>query len=157
MILNLLVFQVKPPKKYPTPHGGRLVWVLPGKTKIVCHLKDKDLIRHKKRWSQCMYMYYLLGFKLMELPISTIRKEVISQNTYILALDGDIDFQPNAITRLVDLMKKNKKLGAACGRIHPTGKTIILHLRYTMSALCIQGQSKKAKKKGLLLSKSCRK
>ena len=179
--------KVKAPKRYPTPYGGRLVWTLPGKTKIVCHLKDKAKIRHKKRWSQCMYMYYLLGkdeekmlniymvarysigstymrqtlaqdgaqthrrpntiaclitsstryrnvcirrdtlfvaflgFKLMELPISDVRKEVIAENTYLLALDGDIDFQPEAITRLVDLMKKNKNLGAACGRIHPTG------------------------------------
>ncbi len=68
-----------------------------------------------------MYMYYLLGYRLMEMPISDERKEVIAENTYLLALDGDIDFQPEAIRRLVDLMKKNKNLGAACGRIHPTG------------------------------------
>ena len=55
--------KVKAPKKYPTPYGGRLVWTFPGKTKLVCHLKDKAKIRHKKRWSQCMYMYYLLGFR----------------------------------------------------------------------------------------------
>ena len=68
-----------------------------------------------------MYMYYLLGYRLMELPISDARKDVIKENTYLLALDGDIDFQPEAITRLVDLMKKNKDVGAACGRIHPIG------------------------------------
>ena len=113
--------QVRPPKRYPTPYGGRIVWTLPGKTRIVCHLKDKAKIRHKKRWSQCMYMYYLLGYRLMELPISDARKDVIKENTYLLALDGDIDFQPEAITRLVDLMKKNKDVGAACGRIHPIG------------------------------------
>jgi chitin synthase len=45
-------YQMKPPKKYPTPYGGRLVWTLPGKTKMIAHLKDKDKIRHKKRWSQ---------------------------------------------------------------------------------------------------------
>ena len=44
-----------------------------------------------------------------------------AQNTYLLALDGDIDFQAEAITRLVDKMKKNQNLGAACGRILPTG------------------------------------
>jgi chitin synthase len=49
------------PGRYPTPYGGRLVWTLPGQTKIICHLKDKNKIRHKKRWSQCMYMYYFLG------------------------------------------------------------------------------------------------
>ena len=29
------------PVKYPTPYGGRLIWTLPGGTKIICHLKDK--------------------------------------------------------------------------------------------------------------------
>ena len=36
--------KIKPCKKYPTPYGGRLVWTLPGKTKIVCHLKVNDLL-----------------------------------------------------------------------------------------------------------------
>lgn len=74
-----------------------------------------------------MYMYYLLGHRLMQLPISVDRKEVIAENTYLLALDGDIDFQPIAVTLLVDLMKKNKNLGAACGRIHPIGSGKLLH------------------------------
>lgn len=43
---------VRAPKKYPTPYGGRLVWTLPGKTKMIAHLKDKSKIRHRKRWSQ---------------------------------------------------------------------------------------------------------
>ncbi|GAB0097474.1 Chitin synthase [Sergentomyia squamirostris] len=113
--------RIRPPKKYPTPYGGRLVWTLPGKTKMIAHLKDKDRIRHRKRWSQVMYMYYLLGHRLMELPISVDRKDVMAENTYLLTLDGDIDFQPSAVTLLVDLMKKNRNLGAACGRIHPVG------------------------------------
>ena len=66
-------------------------------------------------------MYYLLGHRLMELPIDASRKQVISENTYILTLDGDIDFRPPAVQLLVDLMKKNRQLGAACGRIHPVG------------------------------------
>ena len=45
-----------------------------------------------------------------------LRLQARAKNTYLLALDGDIDFQPEAVTRLVDLMKKNKNLGAACGR-----------------------------------------
>lgn len=57
----------------------------------------------------------------MELPISVDRKEVMAENTYLLTLDGDIDFQPPAVRLLIDLMKKNKNLGAACGRIHPVG------------------------------------
>lgn len=103
--------RIRPPKKLPAPYGGRLIWTLPGKTKMICHLKDKMKIRHRKRWSQVMYMYYLLGHRLMELPISVDRKAVIAENTYLLTLDGDIDFQPSAVSLLIDLMKKNKNLG----------------------------------------------
>lgn len=35
-----------------TPYGGRLVVRLPAGTLLFVHLKDKKLIRHKKRWSQ---------------------------------------------------------------------------------------------------------
>nr|ARQ20736.1 chitin synthase 2 [Grapholitha molesta] len=113
--------RLRAPKKFPTPYGGRFVWTLPGKNKLICHLKDKAKIRHRKRWSQVMYMYYFLGHRLMDLQISVERKEKIAENTYLLALDGDIDFQPSAVTLLIDLMKKDKNLGAACGRIHPVG------------------------------------
>jgi chitin synthase len=57
----------------------------------------------------------------MELPIDVNRKAVMAENTYLLTLDGDINFRPHAVQLLVDLMKKNRNLGAACGRIHPVG------------------------------------
>jgi cellulose synthase/poly-beta-1,6-N-acetylglucosamine synthase-like glycosyltransferase len=44
-----------------------------------------------------------------------------AQNTFILALDGDVDFKPDAVIRLLDRMKKNNDVGAACGRIIPMG------------------------------------
>ena len=44
-----------------------------------------------------------------------------AQNTFVLALDGDVDFRPEAVLLLVDRMRKNPKVAAACGRIHPTG------------------------------------
>ncbi len=47
-----------------TPYGGRLVYQLPGGSKLVVHLKDKSQVRGKKRWSQIMYMYYLLGYRV---------------------------------------------------------------------------------------------
>lgn len=117
--------RLKPPKKYPTPYGGKLEWTLPGGNRLSAHLKDKMKIRHRKRWSQVMYMYYLLGHRLMELPIDVSRKAVMAENTYILTLDGDINFRPHAVQLLVDLMKKNKNLGAACGRIHPIGSGLM--------------------------------
>ncbi|XP_060530267.1 chitin synthase chs-2-like [Cylas formicarius] len=118
--------RIRPPVVYPTPYGGRLVWVLPGKTKMIAHLKDKAKIRAKKRWSQVMYMYYLLGHKIMDNDeLTAERVKTISKNTFILALDGDIDFQPQAVHLLVQYMKKNDALGAACGRIHPVGSGAI--------------------------------
>ena len=71
---------------------------------------------------QVMYMYYFLGHNLWMDPMLPLRrKQVKAENTFLLALDGDIDFEPIAVTLLVDLMKRNDKVGAACGRIHPIG------------------------------------
>ncbi|GFO49740.1 chitin synthase, partial [Plakobranchus ocellatus] len=224
------------PERTPTIYGGRLTWTLPGGTSLVVHLKDKRKIRNRKRWSQVMYLYYLLGYNILangeaapehipeetahaafgkkvKLTAAQLRKrrqsafysrtaifnyvtediqrkqridthskeinvkiikpipqftdEVIfcleshasymalqgskqmkvrgcqvctmgkmrknfptlalqpllckSENTYILTLDGDVDFKPEAVRLLVDRMKKNRKVGAACGRIHPIG------------------------------------
>ena len=100
--------KVPPPVKYSTPYGGRLIWKLPGDTQIICHLKDKDKIRHKKRWSQCMYMYYFLSFELdSNQKLNNFQRKLRARNTYLLAMDGDVDFKPEAVIKLVDLMKKN--------------------------------------------------
>uniref|UniRef100_UPI0037E97134 chitin synthase chs-2-like n=1 Tax=Semicossyphus pulcher TaxID=241346 RepID=UPI0037E97134 len=115
-----------------TPYGGRVVITMPHGNKIIVHFKDKELIRHKKRWSQIMYLYYLLGWKLMTKYYKRWQKgeddmqlkaEVQREkhNTYLLALDGDTDFQPAAVMLLIDRLKMYPRVGAACGRIHPTG------------------------------------
>ncbi|XP_034536216.1 chitin synthase 1 [Notolabrus celidotus] len=133
------------------PYGGRLMFVLPEGNMLYIHLKDKDLIRNKKRWSQIMYMYYLLGWKgyitknpqkiqrqnnpcraslisldgesflLPQHESDNKRKFTSDDHTYILALDGDTDFQPKAVILLVDRLRMYENVGAACGRIHPTG------------------------------------
>ncbi|XP_060582419.1 LOW QUALITY PROTEIN: chitin synthase chs-2-like [Ruditapes philippinarum] len=159
-----------PPIRTPTPYGGRLTWRLPGGTRLIAHLKDKHKIRHKKRWSQVMYMYYLLGYRILAQPENLLTKDMIegfrsdgelkrvrltesqlrrrrkaahftrsvifnyvtdevhiqAENTYILTLDGDVDFHPDAVRLLVDRLKTNKKVGAACGRIHPIGSGPLL-------------------------------
>ena len=68
-----------------------------------------------------LYSNSLLNFFHFWPTILDKRKEKLAENTYILTLDGDIDFQPSAVKLLVDLMKKDKGIGAACGRIHPVG------------------------------------
>ncbi|KAI2653476.1 Chitin synthase chs-1 [Labeo rohita] len=91
-----------------TPYGGRLEYTLPKGNLMMVHLKDKTLIRHKKRWSQIMYLYYILGWRLNRQYFTEFEagkdldslKEKLKKdrgNTYILALDGDTDFQPSAV------------------------------------------------------------
>lgn len=79
-----------------------------------------------------MYLYYLLSFKMNEakeeVNVFESNDKIVKEsmlkftaNTFILALDGDVEFKPEAVTRLLDLMKKDPLVGAACGRIHPIG------------------------------------
>ena len=77
-----------------------------------------------------MYMYYFLTQKVLNTENSENPGEIdrdeqpddMHKNTFLLALDGDVDFQPSALHFLIDRMKANEYLGAACGRIHPTGQ-----------------------------------
>ncbi|XP_069463810.1 chitin synthase chs-2-like [Ambystoma mexicanum] len=122
------------PKVMVTPYGGQLKYILPKGNSLYVHLKDKDRIRHRKRWSQIMYLYYLLGWKLYRKYHTSatmeggkwqedlkLRFQMETKNTYILALDGDTDFQPSSLLLLVDRLRMYPHVGAACGRIHPTG------------------------------------
>lgn len=72
--------RLKPPKKYPTPYGGRLEWILPGHNKLIAHLKDKCKIRHRKRWSQVN----LLKFTLKYISIYLILIEIKTGYVYVL-------------------------------------------------------------------------
>ncbi|KAF3834197.1 hypothetical protein F7725_025401 [Dissostichus mawsoni] len=108
------------------------------------HLFLWRMIRHKKRWCQVekimpqglisnqSYLYYLLGWKVATKYYKRsgkggdkeeLKKEFQKEknNTYLLALDGDTDFQPAAVMLLIDRLKTYPRVGAACGRIHPTG------------------------------------
>lgn len=67
-----------------------------------------------------MYMYYILGY------LQATKKAYKLEDIFLLALDGDVDFQPNAVLLVLDRMKRNPDVGAACGRIHPTGMKINL-------------------------------
>ncbi|XP_070778289.1 chitin synthase chs-1-like [Enoplosus armatus] len=124
--------QVPDQKIVRTPYGGRVVVTMPHGNSLIVHFKDKQLIRHKKRWSQIMYLYYLLGWKVATKYFKRWEKggdeaelkrefEKEKHNTYLLALDGDTDFQPAAVMLLIDRLKMYPLVGAACGRIHPTG------------------------------------
>ncbi len=52
------------------------------------------------------------------------------ENTFILTLDGDVEFQPNAIRLMIDKIKENKKIGSVCGRVHPIGSGPMVWYQY---------------------------
>ena len=54
-----------------------------------------------------------------------------AENTFLLALDGDVDFTPGAVRLLLDRMRKNSRVGASCGRIHPIGSGTYSQIRFT--------------------------
>ena len=117
-------------EKFLTPYGGKLSWKLRNQTLLVCHLKDKTKIKIKKRWSQLLYFLQFLGKDVINHLDSEDNRnisgyKISDQNTFILALDGDVTFGPESIVKLIDLMKKDDRMGAVCGRIHPIGNGLI--------------------------------
>jgi len=50
--VHKIAIKLNPPRKYVTAYGGRLIWTLPGRNKLIVHLKDKLKVRVRKRWSQ---------------------------------------------------------------------------------------------------------
>lgn len=46
-------YELDPVKKYETPYGMKFEWtMLTDGAKLIVHLKDKQKIRNRKRWSQ---------------------------------------------------------------------------------------------------------
>ena len=152
--------EIKLPTVTETPYGIQLEYKLPLPDSVSLtnlkanifrvHLKDSKKIQSGKRFSQCLYLYWLLGFRnnksQLGIPEELQNRSSISdpndrksakspqssqsqsqaQDTddheyFILALDGDVDFQPKALTTLLNRMARSPKNGAACGRIYPLG------------------------------------
>lgn len=117
-----------PIEEFKTPYGGKLVYSLPGGHTISVHLKNKTLIKNMKRWSQVMYFSEIIykidrdvDKKNLSVEESKRRRCAQFESTYILTLDGDVDFEPKAVSLLVDCLKRDSEIGGACGRIHPLG------------------------------------
>ncbi|XP_076451581.1 uncharacterized protein LOC143287463 isoform X2 [Babylonia areolata] len=100
--------------KVITPYGMKLSWDLPGrhgrKMKFNIHLKDNLKVKNKKRWSQVMYMSYVLDFLTDA-----------DDEAFILTTDADVMFTPDSVEALLDLMTRDNSIGAVCARTHPMG------------------------------------
>ena len=75
-----------------------------------------------------MLKYVILARQLLAVPIAIccVTYQSVNQNglnvqenAFVLALDGDVDFEPEAVELVLDRMRRNKNVGACCNQIHP--------------------------------------
>ena len=119
-LLGLLqeILGVDPAKvtKLMTPYGIQLKYTLKRNMPFYIHLKDNNKVKNKKRWSQVMYMNYVLNYR-----IKNDNPKILEDNAFILTTDADVDFTSNDVVALLDILACNKDVGAVCARTHPLG------------------------------------
>ncbi|XP_032230762.2 uncharacterized protein LOC5506512 [Nematostella vectensis] len=114
LVPKTLKVKVEAVMKIKTPYGMQFRWRLPGGMPFHIHLKDNLKVKNKKRWSQVMYMSYILDYKEGTMGST-------DENTYILATDADVRFTHGDVQALLDLLMRDPRVGAVCGRTHPLG------------------------------------
>ncbi|XP_022802804.1 uncharacterized protein LOC111340249 isoform X2 [Stylophora pistillata] len=102
--------------KVKTAFGMQLKWKLKLKTEtsFTIHLKDNAKVKNKKRWSQVMYMSYVLDFKI-------VVEKLKDDQCFILATDGDVKFTHESVEALIDQICEDPRTGAVCARTYPLG------------------------------------
>ena len=103
--------------KIATPYGYRLKWLVEDHMWFTIHLKDNNKVRNKKRWSQVMYMNYIMEYR-------AVKDDLDLNNTFILTTDADIDFRAESAIVLLDMLARDPHVGAVCSRTHPLGSGI---------------------------------
>lgn len=120
LLKDTLNVNLKDAVRMKTPYGYTLRWNL-GVTvgmPFVIHFKDKALVKVKKRWSQVMYMNYILNYRI---PKDNLNPD----DTFILTTDADIDFKAKSVVVLLDMLATNSNVAAVCARTHPKGQGLL--------------------------------
>ncbi len=109
--------------KKKTPYGMCLRYQLNDVEHMPFHIhfKDKNLVKPKKRWSQVMYMNYIIKHRIGECDQLNAGQKMTLENTFILTTDADVDFTPKSAVLLLDMLDSNHRVGAVCARTHPKG------------------------------------
>jgi chitin synthase len=116
LLQETLHVNIQDGKREEAPYGYRFTWNIGPSAKMpfTIHFKDPDLVKPKKRWSQVMYMNYVINYR--------IKKEKLNpKDTFILTTDADIDFTPHSVDLLLDILSSHVKIGAVSARTHPKG------------------------------------
>ncbi|ESO97456.1 hypothetical protein LOTGIDRAFT_114956 [Lottia gigantea] len=108
---------------YRTPYGCQILSHPKADFPVYVHVKDGSKFKVKKRWSQVMYMNYILRYRCSyELDEAGRVKDFLEEPVYILATDADTEFNAKSVSALVELCERDHSLGAACGRTIPIGQ-----------------------------------
>jgi len=117
-LLGLLeeTLNVKPDGvKLLTPYGMQLKYNLRGgEIPFYIHLKDNSKVKRKKRWSQVMYMNYIINYRIK-------KDNIMKDKAFILTTDADIKFTVGSVIALLDILACDDGVGAVCARTHPLG------------------------------------
>lgn len=114
LVEETLKVQLRSCYKVMTPYGIQLKWKLPGGMEFTIHLKDNTKVKNKKRWSQVMYMSYVLDYQQNRLKAR-------DDQCYILTTDADVKFTHDSVEALIDQIIEDPGVGAVCARTHPLG------------------------------------
>ena len=71
-----------------------------------------------------MYMHYILDY-LVKKDQTQNTSEEKHKEVLILTLDGDMQFHPKSVLRIIDFVVDKPEVGAACGFILPDGTGIL--------------------------------
>ena len=120
LIRETLGVKLEQATRKQTPYGCRLEWMIEAdddKTNgmpFYVHLKDNQKVKNKKRWSQVMYMNYVINYRAEKDGLDL-------DNTFILTTDADIDFKAESAIVLLDMLACDFHVGAVSSRTHPKG------------------------------------
>ena len=102
------------------PYGQSMSWDIGLRAmRFTVHFKDNFKVKNKKRWSQVMYMNYVINHRIPESKKTS--NPLNYEHTYILTTDADIEFTAESAMILLDTLASNREVGAVCARTHPKG------------------------------------
>ena len=79
-----------------TPYGIQLSWHIPGKLPLYIHLKDNMKVKAKKRWSQVMYMHYVMEYRAKYLERESMLRTPMSDSLESLDVGIFMDSPPSS-------------------------------------------------------------
>lgn len=118
LVSEALKVEINEGVKIKTPYGYRFRWNIEKCMPFIIHFKDNQKIKNKKRWSQVMYMNYIIKFR-PELEALDLA------NTFILTTDADIKFEAEAAVALLDMLARDDQVGGVCARTYPLGSGLM--------------------------------